>query len=26
VGFVQKDVITEYIKNQKEHHLGNSTL
>ena len=27
VGFVQKDVITEYIKNQRAHHgLGNRTL
>jgi len=26
VGFVQRDVITEYVRNQKEHHLGNRTL
>jgi putative transposase len=26
VGFVQVDVVTAYIKNQKEKHLGNSTL
>ena len=26
VGFVQMDVVTEYVKNQKEHHSGNSTL
>jgi putative transposase len=26
VGFVQKEVITEYVRNQKEHHLGNPTL
>ena len=26
VGFVQRDVITEYVRNQKEHHLGSPTL
>lgn len=26
IGFVQREVVTEYIKNQKKHHLGNSTL
>ena len=28
VGFVQKDVVTEYIRNQRQHHglIGNSTL
>jgi len=26
VGFVQLDVVQNYVRNQDEHHLGNSTL
>ena len=26
VGFIQEEVVRNYIMNQKEHHLGNSTL